>query len=126
MELPLHFRYQAPSSSDSPYKTVTVPPPMAFVLTTQLPQQLQQNSIRLPCNALSNSDKLCLWTRTQLYSLKDDDDELEMTAEIPQGLEEHKAVVVGLTVFATLAATAFIAYNFVKVKDRTESKKKNQ
>ena len=55
-----------------------------------------------------------------------DSDGLKLTAEIPQGLKEHQAMVVGLTVFATLVATAVVAYNFMKVKDRTESGKKNQ
>ena len=126
MELPLHFRYQPPSSSHSPYKTITVPSPVVFISTSQLPKELQQNSIRLPCNASSSPDNLCLWTRTQLYSKKGGGDELELSAEIPQGLEEHKTVVVGVTVLATLVATAFIAYNFVKMKYRIESEKKNR
>ena len=44
-------------------------------------------------------------------------------AEIPQGLEEHQTMVVGLTVLTTLMATMFIAYKIVKVK---YNGKKNQ
>ena len=119
MELPLHFRYQPPSSSSShsPYKTVTIPPPMVFISASQLPTELQHNSIRLPCNASSsNPNSLCSWTRTQLYGKKSADDELKLMAEIPQGLEEHQTMVVGLTVLTTLMATMFIAYKIVKVK----------
>ena len=124
MELPLHFRYQPPSS-DSPYKTVAVPQPIVFILTSQLPKELQhQNSLRLPCNAKSNSNQLCLWTRVQLSH--DEIVDGDLTAEIPQGLEAHKLVVVGITVFTTLLATSFIAYSFVKLKYRTEIDKKNK
>ena len=120
MELPLHFRYQPPSSSRSPYKTVAVPPPTVFVQTSQLPGELRQEqfSYRLPCNSSSDStDELCLWTRAQLYSSNNkgnNRDGLELAAEIPQGLEEHQAVVVALTVLATLLATTVIACNFVR------------
>ena len=115
MELPLHFRYQPPSSSHSPYKTITIPPPVVFVPISQLPNELHEPSIRLPCDATSNSDELCLWTRAQLYGNKGDDGGLEeLVAEIPQGLEEHQVVVVGITVLVTLVATTVIAYNFVK------------
>ena len=124
VELPLHFRYQPPSSSHSPYKTVTIPSPTVFVLTSQLPSELQHPLIRLPCNATSNSDELCSWTRVQLSNNKGNvDNGFELVAEIPRGLEEHQAMVVGLTVLATLVATTLIAYTFVR---RIESIKKNQ
>lgn len=99
---------------------------MAFISTSQLPKELQQNSIGLPCNGSSNPDNLCLWTRARLYSKKSDADEVELTAEIPQGLEEHKTVVVGVTVLGTFMATVFIAFNFVKMRYRVESEKKNR
>ena len=104
---------------------------MLFVLMSQLPETLQQqhNSVKLPCNASHTSHQpyLCSWTRTQAWGTDLlDNDNLELSAEIPQGLEGHRVVVVGLTVFITLMATAFLAYNFLKVKDRTESDKKSQ
>ena len=127
MELPLHFRYQPPSSSHSPYKIVTIPPPVVFVPTSQLPNKLQQPSIRLPCNASSNSNELCSWIRAQLHDNKGNDDGFEeLVAEIPQGLEEHQAVVVGITVLVTLVATTVIAYNFVRRWYGIENEKKSR
>lgn len=127
MELPLHFRYQPPSSSHSPYKTVTIPPPVVFVPTSQLPNELQQPPIRLPCNASSNSDELCSWTRAQFYNNKGGDGGLEeLVAEIPQGLEEHQAVVVGITVLVTLVATTVIICNFVRRWYGIENEKKSR
>ena len=128
MEFPLHFRYQPPSSSDSPYKTVTVPPPSAFIRTDQLPHPLQQHdhAIKLPCNASYTPNKdhtHCSWTRVKLRGT---DDNLELSIEIPRGLEEHRTVVVGVTVFCTLVAAGYIAWNFWKVKDRTKSSRKKQ
>lgn len=132
MELPLHFRYQPPSSLDSPYKVVTIPPPMLFVLTNQLPETLQQqhNSIELPCNAshTSHQPHLCSWTRVQARGMDLlNNDNLELSVKIPQGLEGHRMVVIGITIFITLMATLFLAYNFMNMKDRTEeSGKKSQ
>ena len=100
---------------------------MVFVSTSQLPNELQQPSIRLPCNASSNSDKLCSWTRAQLYGNKGDDDRFEeLVAEIPQGLEEHQAVVVGITVLVTLVATTVIACSFVRKWYGIENEKKSR
>jgi hypothetical protein len=123
VELPLHFRYQPPSSSHSPYKAVPIPPPTVFIPASQLPNELQQPSIRLPCNAASNSDELCSWIRAQIYSNKDGLKEL--VAEIPQGLEEHQAVIVGITVLVTLVATTVIACNFVRRWYGIENEKKS-
>ena len=124
VELPLHFRYQAPSP-DSPYRTVPILPPMAFIMTNQLPKPLQHNSIQLPCNVSATPHQLCLWTRTQIIHSTEKDG-LMLAAEIPQGLEQHRVIVVGLTVFITLVATVYIAYSFMTVRERTESSKKNQ
>ena len=127
MELPLHFRYQPPSSSHSPYKTITIPSPVVFIPTSQLPNELHEPSIKLSCNASSNSDELCSWTRAQLYGNKDDDDRglEELVAEIPQGLEEHQAVVVGITVLVTLVATTVIICSFVRRWYGIENEKKS-
>ena len=126
MELPLHFRYQPPSSK-SPYKTISIPTPMAFVVTNQLPKQFQQEStIKLPCKASSKDRQPCIWTRVQVDAVKKEREGLELTADIPRGLQDHTTIVVGLTVFTTLMATAYIAYAFMSVRERTEKRKKNQ
>ena len=126
MELPLHFRYQPPSS-ESPYKTVAIPiPPMAFVLTNRLPKQFQQEStIGLLCNTSSADYQSCSWTRVQVGTEKEKEG-LELSADIPRGLQAHTAMVVGVTVFATLMATAYIAYAFMSMKERTEEREKSQ
>ena len=116
MELPVHFRYQAPG--DSWYKMVDVPVPLVFQqcqktkkdLQSCLPECKGKITARFPCSVSSGEE--CLWEHIDI-SVETANAHL-VRAVVPRGLEVHVTVVVMATVLVALAGTLYIVYVMVQ------------
>lgn len=120
MELPIHFRYQAPG--DSWYKMVDIPAPLVFqqCQETKLgrkdlqtcPECKGKTATRFPCSV--SSGEWCFWEHTSI-SVQEDANVHILRAAVPCGLEGHVVVVVMATVLVALAGTFYLAYIMVKL-----------
>ena len=118
MELPVHFRYQAPG--DSWYKMVNVPAPLVFQqcqeaklekdLQSCLPECKGKITARFPCSV--SSGEWCLWECIDI-SVETANAHL-VRAVVPRGLEGHVTVVVMATVLVALAGTLYLVYVMVQ------------
>ena len=117
MELPIHFRYQAPG--DSWYKMVDVPAPLVFqqcqktkredLESSCLPKCKGKTAEQFPCSV--SSREWCLWECVDISV--ETANEHHTKAVVPRGVEGHVAVVVMATVLAALAGTLYLVYVIV-------------
>ena len=117
MELPIHFRYQAPG--DSWYKIVDIPAPLVFqqcqetkredLESSCLPECKGKTAEQFPCSFSSRG--LCLWECVDISV--ETANEHHTRAVVPRGVEGHVAVVVMATVLVALAGTLCLVYVMV-------------
>ena len=118
MELPIHFRYQAPG--DSWYKIVDIPAPLVFqqcqktkredLESSCLPECKGKTAEQFPCSVASR--EWCLWECVDISV--ETANAYHTRAVVPRGVEGHVAVVVMATVLVALAGTLCLVYIMVQ------------
>ena len=117
VELPIHFRYQAPG--DSWYKMVDIPAPLVFQQCQEAKlgrENLQERTAaKFPCSV--SSEEWCLWEHIDFPFQEDGN----VRATIPCGMEGHVAVVVMVTVLVALAGTFYLVRHIISFTSRQQS-----
>ena len=114
MELPIHFRYQAPG--DSWYKIVDIPAPLVFQQCQETKREDLESFCLLECKGKTaeqfpcsvSSGEWCLWDISVETA-----NAHHTRAVVPRGVEGHVAVVVMATVLGALAGTLYLVYVMV-------------